>query len=207
MPMNPLIEDLTQNVNNGKFSNVNHVFNVTYVWIMIHYLQVRKSPSPVFRISKTHCPIFGLYPHKYWKVRYHPIQCVFRTVGDIMSTVGDVQYCVRISSFVIWVPWGTSWYMWRNIMSTVGYSNNKRCFPAVLMISLHVQHDILHGTEYFHGTQDNPHGTNDIPHGTEHPTVLKISPTFIMISLHDTEHRPRCWAKYAQWCNFSPVCA
>ena len=45
-----------------------------------------------------------------------------------------------------------------------------------------MHHDIPHGTEHPHGTQDNLHGTHDIP------TVLKISPTFIMVSPHGTEH-------------------
>ena len=55
-----------------------------------------------------------------------------------------------------------------DIMSTVGYSNNKRFFhgtehPHGTHDIPHVHHDIPHGT------QDIPHGTHDIPHGTEHP--------------------------------------
>ena len=39
--------------------------------------------------------------------------------------------------------------------------------PTVLKISPHIYHDIPHGTEHPHGTQDIPHGTQDIPHGTQ----------------------------------------
>ena len=41
-----LIGNLTQYVNNGKFSNVNHVFNVTNIWIAIYSLQMRKESQP-----------------------------------------------------------------------------------------------------------------------------------------------------------------
>ena len=41
-------------------------------------------------------------------------------VGDVMSTMGGVQYHGGIPSFEIWVPWGISWYMWEDIMSTLG---------------------------------------------------------------------------------------
>ena len=45
-----------------------------------------------------------------------------------------------------------------------------------------MHHDIPHGTEHTHGTQDNPHSTHDIPHDTEHPHSTQNIPTFIMIS-------------------------
>ena len=86
---------------------------------------------------------------------------VFSTVGDIMSTVEGVQYRGGIPSFEIWVPWGISWCMWGDIMSTVGvfstvgYSNNNWLFPPwywtpsmVLMIFPHMHHDIPHSTEH-----------------------------------------------------------
>ena len=56
------------------------------------------------------------------------------------------------------------------------------------MIFPHVHHDVPHGVEHPHRTQDNPHGTHDIPHGTEHHTILKIIPHGTHDIPHGTEH-------------------
>ena len=85
----------------------------------------------------------------------------------ILSTMGDVlKFEYR---------GGISWWMWGDIMSTVGvfstvgYSNNKTFPPTVL--------------NTLHGTHDIPQVHHDIPprYWTS-PTVLKVTPTVLMIS-------------------------
>ena len=110
-------------------------------------------------------------------------------VGDILSTMGDVQYHRGYHEYRVglsWVLWGMlstmgnikmhvgiSWVPW--VFSTVGYSNNKRSslprYSWYLATCIMISPTVL-GIPY--GAQDNPRGTHDIP------TVLKISPTFIM---------------------------
>ena len=65
-------------------------------------------------------------------------------VGDIMSTVEGVQYCGGKNLLLFEYP------MILNTPMVLMIS------PTVLMISPHVHHDIPHGTEHPHGTQDNP---------------------------------------------------
>ena len=95
---------------------------------------------------------------------------IMSTVGVILSTVGGYHdACGGIS----WVPWGCSvpWgdtILWNlstvgdimmhveDIMSTVGYSNNKRLFP----------HSTEHPPRY---SWYPPTCIMISPHGTEHP--------------------------------------
>ena len=49
-----------------------------------------------------------------------------------------------------------------------GAQISKDGIPMVLNTP-HSTHDIPHGTEHPHSTQDSPHIYHDIPHGTEHP--------------------------------------
>ena len=109
-------------------------------------------------------------------------------VGDILSTVG----CS--------IPWGYLEYH-GDIMMHVGYHEYREGVqyhegnihgtehPHGTHDIPHMYHDIPHGTQILkdgipHGTE-HPHGTHDIPrvhHDMKTPTVLKICPTFIMIS-------------------------
>ena len=132
---------------------------------------------------------------------------VFSTVGDIMINVeGYLEYRVGCSvpwriSWVLWgvilstegcsVPWGISWCMWVDIMSTVGCSVT---WGKSFVIW------VPHGTEHPHGTHDINHMYRDnpprysnfkgwypptvlnIPMVLNTPTVLKITPTVLMIS-------------------------
>ena len=109
---------------------------------------------------------------------------MFSTMGDIMMHVGiswvpwGCSVPWGIPSFEIWVPGRISWYMWGDIMSTMGvfstagYPNNKRLFSpqywtpsTVLMISPRAPWYPPRYSRY-------PHGTHDIP------MVLMISPWF-----------------------------
>ena len=78
-------------------------------------------------------------------------------VGDILSTLGDVQYRGGIQSFVIWIQWGYhdacgGYHEYHGGCSVPwGYSSNKRFFLTVL------------NTPRYH---DIPHGTQDIPRST-----------------------------------------
>ena len=77
------------------------------------------------------------------------------TVGDIMMHVEDIMSTVEGNLLLFEYP---------TVLNT----------PTVLMISLHMYHDIPHGTQISkdgipHGTHDIPHVHHDIPHGTEHP--------------------------------------
>ena len=80
---------------------------------------------------------------------------MFSTMGDIMSTVGDI-----LSTMEGFQYRGDIMIHVGNIMSTVGCS-------------------VPWGTQI---TKDSPMVLMISANGTEHPTVLKISPTFIMIS-------------------------
>ena len=104
---------------------------------------------------------------------------MFSTMGDIMMHVGDIMSTME-RYHPLKFEYRGGYHEYRGVFSTVGYSNNKR-FPPTILNTLHSTHDIPHGIEHPHGTQDNSQGTHDIPHSTEHPTVLNISPTFIMI--------------------------
>ena len=72
---------------------------------------------------------------------------------DMMSTVEGVQYRVGENLLLFEYP---------TVLNT----------PTVLMISPNMYNDIPHGTQI---------SKDGIPHGTEHPTVLMISSTCIMI--------------------------
>ena len=90
-------------------------------------------------------------------------------VGDILSTMGDVQYRGDILSTV-----GCSVLR--------GYSNNERFSPTVLKISSQVHHDsptVLNIPTvlkiFLHMHHDIPHGTEH-PHGTAHTLYRVILP-------------------------------
>ena len=114
---------------------------------------------------------------------------VFSTMGDIMSTVGgyleyrgvfsnvgDIMMHVRgyheyhggVSTVGGYHPLkfeyrgGISWYMWGDIISTVGYSNNKRFS--------------LHGTEHPTALMISPTCIMISPTVLNTPTILKITP-------------------------------
>ena len=118
---------------------------------------------------------------------------VFNTVGDIMINVGIslVPWRCSVPWGISGVPWGLSSVLWGiqyrggyhdafvGYMSTMEgiqyHGGNLLLFeypmvlntPTVLMISLHMYHDIPHSTQISkdgipHSTED-PHGTHDIP--------------------------------------------
>ena len=73
---------------------------------------------------------------------------VFSLEGDILITMGNVQYCGRYHD-----KCGGSehpQHMYHGISDLVlSIKNVKRLnIPMVLMISTHMYHDILHGTEH-----------------------------------------------------------
>ena len=98
--------------------------------------------------------------------------------GDILSTVGGVQYSGGIS----WVPWGLSWVPWGDIMMYVGGYHEYRRGCSVPWGEKSIVIWVPHGTEHPHGTHDIP------PHASWYPpTVLKFQR---MVS-PGTEHPPR----------------
>ena len=127
------------------------------------------------------------------------------TMGVILSTVGDTQYCGDLMSTMGYsVPWGKNLLLFE-YPTVLNTHTVLMISPTCVMISptvLKFQRMDPHGTEHPHGThdiptcimispmvlsiphstQDNPHGTHDIPHGTEHPHGTQDIPTFIMIS-------------------------
>ena len=147
------------------------------------------------------------------------------TWGVILSTVGGVQYRGGYHPLKFEYRGGISWYMWGDIMSTmgvfstVGYSNNKRFpstvlnTPTVLMISptcIMISPTVLNTPTVLkitpHGTHDIPHGTQDIPHiyhdfftvlNTPHGT--QDIPHGTPDIPHGTEHPLRYWAP-PQYC-------
>ena len=108
---------------------------------------------------------------------------VFSNVGDIMSTMEGVQYrggnlLLFEYPMVLNTPKVLMISPTCSMISPTVLKFQRMVSPTVLntttvfMMFPHGHHDIPHGVEHPHRTQDNPHGTHDIPYGTEHPTVL-----------------------------------
>ena len=87
-------------------------------------------------------------------------------------------------------PPHVSWYPpWLNIQKMVPPPPWYWTPPQYSRYS-YMHHDIPTVFSITHSTQDNPHSTHDILHGTEHPHGTQDIPTFIMISPHSTQGIP-----------------
>ena len=110
------------------------------------------------------------------------------TVGDIMSTVGDLSLFEYLT--VLNTLHGTHDIpqMYHDIPPR--YSNYKRWYGTEyppMVLSIPTVLSIPHGTQDKpHGTHDIPHSTHDIPHSTEHPAPVLNTPHPTVLNTHYT---------------------